>query len=179
MRVTYPRIEWLANWALLGVLVLLCAPWVLPSNKLYHQSLIVLLWLPWLLALGRSEFRRHLLLPELILFLLLAGCTLLVTMLQSGGENIKLPFYVLLSLLGVLVVNQQRQYSIGSLLVLAALIAGPFALWSLIDLYLLSQHGLHGRVMAAGLWDKIIMAAHAVGALAVLGCLLCLHLRRC
>lgn len=138
MSFTYPRIEWLANWALLGVLVLLCAPWVLPSNKLYHQSLIVLLWLPGLLALGRAEFRRHLLQPELILFLLLAGWTLLVTTLQSGGENIKLPFYVLMSLLGVLVATQQRQYCIESLLVLAALIAGPFALWSVIDFYLLS-----------------------------------------
>lgn len=178
MSLAYPRIESLANWALLGLLVLLCAPWVLPSNKLYHQSLIVLLWLPGLLALGRAEFRRYLLQPELILFLLLAGWTLLVTTLQSGGENIKLPFYVLLSLLGVLLTTQQRQHSLESLLVLAALIAGPFALWSVIDFYLLSQHGLHSRVMAVGLWDKIIMAAHAVGALAVLGCLLCLQLHR-
>ena len=78
MKAVYPRLELLANWALVGVLVLLCAPWVLSSNKLYHQLLIFLLWLPGLLALGRIEFRRLLLQPELILFLFLAAWTLLV-----------------------------------------------------------------------------------------------------
>lgn len=181
MRSGYPRLELLANWALLGVLVLLCAPWVLPSNKLYHQILIFLLWLPGLLALGHVEFRRLLLQSELVLFLLLVLWTLLVVAIQNGKDGLgdaKLPFYVLLSLLGVLLAAQQRQHSMEWLLWVSVLIAGPFALWSVIDFYLLSGHAISSRVVAVGLWDKIIMAAHAVGALAVLGCLLSLRLRR-
>lgn len=41
----------LANWAVIGVFMLLCSAWVLPSNKLYHQLIILFLWLPALLAL--------------------------------------------------------------------------------------------------------------------------------
>ena len=174
MRLGYPPLTVLASWALLGVLVLLCAPWVLPSNKIYHQSLIFLLWLPGLLALGHSEFRRLLRQPELILFALLAGWTLLVIAVQGGKDPLsesKLPLYVLLSLLGISVAAQQRSYSIEWQLSVAALVAGPFALWSIVDFYLLNGHG-KGRLFAIGLWDTVIMAAHAVGALAVLGYLL-------
>ena len=175
MRVAYPRLDVLASWALVGVLVLLCAPWVFPSNKLYHQGLILLLWLPGLLALGCVQFRRLLPQPELILFVLLSAWTLLVIAVQDGVEGLrdaKLPFYVLLSLLGVLAAAQQRHYSIEWQLRIAALVAGPFALWSVIDFYLLDDRPASSRVAAIGLWDTIIMAAHAVGALAVVGCLL-------
>lgn len=175
MRIGYPRLDVLASWALLGVLALLCAPWVLPSNKLYHQILIFLLWLPGLLALAHLGFRRLLLQPELILFALLGGWTLLVIALQGGKDplsEIKLPFYVLLSLLGILVAAQHLRCPTERQLQVAALVAGPFALWSIIDFYLFSS--VHGerRLVAIGLWDTIIMAAHAVGALTVLGALL-------
>lgn len=175
MRIGYPHLEVLANWALLGVLALLCAPWVFSSNKLYHQSLIFLLWLPGLLALRHADFRRLLCQPELILFALLGCWTLLVIAVQGGEDpfsEYKLPFYVLLSLLGVLVAAQNRRYSIEWQLRTAALVAGLFALWSIIDFYLLSGQGRGRRLVAVGLWDTIIMAAHAVGALTVLGCLL-------
>ncbi|WP_278361524.1 O-antigen ligase [Stutzerimonas kunmingensis] len=175
MRLGYPRQEVLASWAMLGVLWLLCAPWVLPSNKLYHQVLISLLWLPGLLALGHAGFRRLLGQPELILFCLLGAWTLLVIAVQGGDDPLrksKLPFYVLLSLLGVLVAAQQRRYPIERQLQAAALVAGPFALWSIVDFYILPGQGNRGRLVSIGLWDTAIMAAHAVGALAVLGCLL-------
>lgn len=47
----------LARWAVLGFFVLLCGAWVLPSNKLYHQLIILFLWLPALLALFQRNFR--------------------------------------------------------------------------------------------------------------------------
>ena len=175
MRLVCPRLETLAGWALIGVLVLLCAPWVFPSNKLYHQVLIFLLWLPGVLALGSAHFRRSLLQPELVLFVLLASWTLVVTLVQSGMDELrdaKLPLYVLMSLLGVAIAAQGRRFSIERSLLLASLVAGPFALWSVIDFYLLAGQAGNRRVVAVGLWDTIIMAAHAVGALAVLGCLL-------
>lgn len=175
MRASYPRFELLAKWAVLGALAMLCTPWVMPTNKLYHQLLILLLWLPGLLALRHSDFRRLLLQPELVFFLLLGSWTLIVAVAQGGKlGDFKLPFYVALSLFGLLLADQQRHFSIESQLRLAALIAGPFALWSVIDFYWLSGNGFSQRVIAVGLWDRIIMAAHAVGALLVLGGLLSL-----
>ncbi|WP_051424501.1 O-antigen ligase [Pseudomonas sp. URMO17WK12:I4] len=175
MRTIYPRFDLLATWALLGLFTLLCAPWVMPSNKLYHQFLIILLWLPALLALKHAEFRKQLLRPELVFFTLLGVWTLIVAFIQSGADvlsDLKLPFYVLLSLLGVVLAAQQRKYSIETQLCVAALVAGPFALLSVVKIYYLEDNDLSYRVMAVGLWDKIIMAAHAVGALLVLGVLL-------
>lgn len=178
MRRPIPSFQYLTNWALVGVLILLCAPWVLPSNKLYHQGLIFLLWLPGLLAVGYAGFRCLLSQPEMFLFALLAGWTLLVTLVQSQGQGlgeVKLPFYVLLTMFGILLAAQQRNYPTEWQLRTAALIAGPFALWSVIHADILFGHLGGRRVVAVGLWDTIIMAAHAVGALAVLGCLLSLR----
>lgn len=172
------RFEFFANWALVGMLVFLCAPWVLPSNKLYHQGIILLLWLPGLLALGGANFRRLLPQPELILFVLLGGWTLLVAIVQGQGQGLndfKLPFYVLLTLLGIVLAAQQREYSIEWQLRVAALVAGGFGLVSVIHADVFTVHIGDRRVVAVGLWDTIIMAAHAVGALAVLGCLLSLR----
>lgn len=174
------RFRILTNWALLGVLVFLCAPWFFPSNKLYHQAIILLLWLPAILALGCAELRRLLLQPELILFGLLGGWTLLVAVLQGQGQNLgdtKLPFYVLFTLLGIVLAAQQRSYPIEWQLCVAAFIAGPLALYSVIYPDLSTDHIGHRRAVATGLWNTIIMAAHAVGALAVLGCLLSLRSR--
>ena len=78
----------LARWAVLGVLVLLCAPWFLPSNKLYHQLLAVMLWLPGLLALALPAVRRALRTPEFLLFAVLSmWCSGLLIPDTDLGEN--------------------------------------------------------------------------------------------
>ncbi len=180
MRAIYPRFDLLATWALLGLFTLLCAPWMMPTNKLYHQFLIVLLWLPGLLALKHVEFRKYLLKPEFVLFILMGVWTLIVTFIHSGTDllsSLKLPFYVLLSLLGVVLAAQQRKYSIESQLCAAALVAGLFAVLSVAKFYYLAGNDLGHRVIALGLWDTVIMAAHAVGALLVLGVLLSVRYR--
>lgn len=161
----------LSRWASLGLLILLCGAWVLPSNKLYHQALIALLWLPALLALGRRDFRTRLRQPELLLFVALALWTLIVLLVQGGGEpgsTAKLPVYTLLSLLGVLLAAR-GPWSFEGLLRLAALLGGLGALLSVLYLQWSSPHSQGQRLIAIGLWDTAIMAAHAVGALAVIG----------
>ncbi|MEO4045484.1 O-antigen ligase family protein [Pseudomonas sp. CAU 1711] len=165
----------LSRWALIGVLVLLCSPWIIPSNKLYHQALALLLWLPALLALLNREFLRLLRQPELIIFVVLATWTLLVLTLSGGNDPVsqaKLPFYVLLSLLGVLLASRDPRWSIELQLGLAALLGGVLAWVSVQYFSLTAPHEPGQRVIAIGLWDKAIMAAHAIGALAVLGCCL-------
>ncbi|WLI12164.1 MULTISPECIES: O-antigen ligase [Pseudomonas] len=159
-------------WASIGFLVLLCGAWVLPDNKLYHQMLIFLLWLPALLALFHRDFRAMLKQPECVLFAIFAAWTLLVLMVE-GGNNIfgksKVTLYVALTLLGVLLAAQNRKWRFESMLLYASIIGGFFAAASWVYFYDVSAQPFSGRLIAIGLWDTAIMAAHAVGALLILG----------
>ncbi|UUY09946.1 O-antigen ligase family protein [Pseudomonas sp. J452] len=161
----------LSRWAALGLLVLLCGAWVIPSSKLYHQALIILLWLPALLALFLRDFRKLLRQPEIVLFIALSAWVMVVLAVKGGQDPLgeaKRPMYVLLSLLGVLLASR-GQWSIEALLRPAALLGGLFALFSVLYFQFSSPHPPGQRLIAIGLWDKAIMAAHAVGALAVIG----------
>lgn len=166
------RQDILARWAVVGFLVFLCAPWVMSSNKHYHQLLNVLFWLPALLALCLADFRRALKQPEMLLFFLLSIWTLVVLVVQADEDTAskaKLPFYVLLNLLGVVLAAQDSRWPLERVLQVCILLGGVFAFASTIYFYWAPSSG---RLIAIGLWDKAILAAHAVGALAVLGALL-------
>lgn len=168
------RLGTLANWAVIGVFVLLCGAWVLPSNKLYHQLIIFFLWLPALLALCHRNFRALLVQPEVVLFGMFSLWTLFVIYMQGGDDPVskaKLPFYVALTLFGVVLAAFDARVRFEAQLRIAVLIGGGFAMFSVVDFYLIDQQA-SGRLIAIGLWDKAIMAAHAVGALAVIGAFL-------
>ncbi|MET3456941.1 O-antigen ligase family protein [Pseudomonas kilonensis] len=170
----------LAVWASIGLLVLLCGAWVLPSNKLYHQLLIFLLWLPAMLALLHRDFRRLLKQPECALFALFVAWTLLVVVMESGDNDFaksKVALYVSLTLSGVLLAAQNRKWRFESMLLYASIIGGFFAMGSLVYFYQSSDLPARGRLIAIGLWDTAIMAAHAVGALAIIGTFM-LQIRR-
>lgn len=162
----------LRRWALVGVLVLLCAPWLLPSSKLYHQLLIALLWLPALISLFSARWRPRLPMPEALGFLLLAAWTLFVLLIQGGDEPVsqaKVVLYVMLSLCGVLLADRAPDLKFEALLAGAVCLAGAGAGGSWIWFYVLEEHSLDSRIVAVGIWDTVIMAAHAVGAFAVMG----------
>lgn len=162
----------LEMWASIGFLVLLCAAWVLPDNKLYHQMMIFLLWLPALLALFHRDFRVMLKQPECVLFVFFVAWTLLVLMVE-GGNNVfgksKVTLYVALTLLGVLLAAQNRKWRFESILLYASIAGGFFAAASWVYFYGVTAQPFSGRLIAIGLWDTAIMAAHAVGALLILG----------
>lgn len=161
----------LSRWASFGLLVLLCGPWVLPSNKLYHQALILLLWLPGLLAFFLRDFRKLVWSSEVVLFIALSFWVMVVLIVKSGEDPLseaKRPFYILLSLIGVLVASRGR-WSIEALLRPAVLLGGLGALASVLYFKLFAALPSGTRLLAIGLWDRAILAAHAVGALAVLG----------
>ncbi len=164
--------EKLVTWATLGWLVLMCGAWLLPSNKLYHQAIIALLWLPVLLDLLLVRRSMPVLrCPEALLYGLFAVWTLLVIGIEVNGDwrNLKLPFYVALTLLGMLLVARGGVQRFATLLCVCSLFGGLMAGSSWAYFYLYLGHGWAERVVALGLWDTPIMAAHAVGALAVLG----------
>src|SRR6218665_3700972 len=100
----------LSYWACLGLTALLCLPWLLTS-KHYHQAVIALLWLPVIPALLRADFRAALKQPELLLFGLFMAWTWLVLAVKGSDElssDIKVTFYVTLSLLGIVLASLNR-----------------------------------------------------------------------
>lgn len=162
----------LSRWAVVGVIFFLCAPWLLPSNKVYHQLLAALLWLPALWSLGYAAFRSQLACPDFWMYLALAGWTMLVLFVRGGDEpvsDLKVVFYVTLSLLGFLLAAKAEEALIERLLLWGALLGGVGAGLSWLNFYGLEQNPLSSRLVALGIWDTVIMAAHAVGALAVVG----------
>ncbi|MNJ44657.1 hypothetical protein D3C77_397150 [compost metagenome] len=134
--------------------------------------LIFLLWLPALLALFHRDFRMMLKQPECVLFGIFVAWTLLVLMVEGGNNTVgksKVTLYVSLTLLGVLLAAQNRKWRFESMLLYASIIGGFFAAASWIYFYEVFAQPYSGRLIAIGLWDTAIMAAHAVGALAIIG----------
>lgn len=157
----------LPMWACLGLTALLCFAWFLPS-KHYHQTVIALLWLPVIPALFRAEFRAALKQPELALFGVFMAWTWLVLAMKGSDDligDIKVTFYVTLSLLGIVLASQAR-IRIETWLFGAALFGGLMALASVVYFYGISPPEHEGmRLIALGVWDTAIMAAHAIGVL--------------
>lgn len=162
----------LAMWASLGFIVLLCGPWVLPENKLYHQLIIFLLWVPALVGLIRADLRAALKTPECLFFTAFMGWTWLVMVIEGGDELFsrgKTTLYVALTLLGILLAARNPKWHFESMLFCVSVVGGGFAAVSLAWFLAGSPETSGYRVKAIGLWEQIIMAAHAVGALAIIG----------
>lgn len=97
--------------------------------------------------------------------------TLFILYMQGGGDSVckaKMPFYVVLTLFGIVLAVSDARVRFEAQLRIAVLVGGGFAILSIVDFHLIDQQ-TSGRLIAIGLWDKMIMAAHALGALAVIG----------
>ena len=169
-----PKDLFIGRWAMLGLMVFLVGPWFVPDNKLYHQLIIVFLWLPALLACiwVKSYPANRLGAPEWLLYFLLGTWTLVVAAIHAGSEwasDLKLPFYVALFLAGISLSSRLGRSSFENALFWASLICGLGALCSWIDFYWIDARPFNHRLSTIGLWDTPIPAANAVGALAVVG----------
>jgi O-antigen ligase len=143
-----------------------------PDNKLYHQLIIFLLWLPALLAVFQTSFRQVLKQPEWLIFAAFVVWTWLVMAVEGGDDLLskaKVTLYVTLTLLGILLASANPKWKIELLLFYASVVGGLFAAVSVVWFLGGTPESTGYRVVAIGLWDQIIMAAHAVGALAVVG----------
>lgn len=169
--------NWLAWLTILGLACLLCGPWLLPSNSYYHRLIILLLWVP--------AFVHFLLLRKLYppvpgtfvwLYLALSVWYWLVVALTLDGRDelreLKLPFYIAFSLLGVMLCAWHLKARFADFLLLCGLLGGLGAGWSWIDFYWIDGHRYSERVVSMGLWRVVIPAAQACGALVILTAML-------
>lgn len=150
-----------------GVLCLLIGI-SLPTSKLYHQALTVLLWLPALILMWtcRSEIRPVL---KTTLGLALLAFTLwsLISLLWSTTEDpfreAKHVLYVLLSLWALLLLGLFPAVYLERALVTAAYFMASLGCLFWINMYILDDVRWHKRLV--GLWqlDHSILAAHVFG----------------
>lgn len=154
---------------LFGLLWFMLGMQLLPSSKLYHQGLILFLWLPGVLALiSFPDIRKNWNKP--LFFLLLAVAAWGALSIGWGGDarRSKVFLYVFLSanaFVALAVINARffwRCVALGAF-------GGGFIAWvAIAKFYIVDGHPLEERVVATGHLNHTIMAAHVMGALAVL-----------
>jgi O-antigen ligase len=124
-----------------------------------------------MLALFLREFRLTLKHPELVLFIAFGLWTLLVVMIEGADNTLgksKVVLYVASTLMGVLLAAQNSKWRLESILLWASCIGGLGAGASWLFFYAGPPQPDGARLIAIGLWDTAIMAAHAVGGLVIL-----------
>ncbi|WP_137887125.1 O-antigen ligase [Pseudomonas sp. 2FE] len=175
--------DWLSRLVVFGLACFLCAPWVLPSNTYYHRLIIFFLWAPALLHF--CLFRRNYPLihkPFAWLYLLISAWCMFVVALTAEGwgdlRELKLPFYISLSLLGCMVSAMYLKERFSDFLLLCCALGGLGAGLSWLNFYFVQGNEFHYRVVSMGLWRVVIPAAQACGALVILTALLGLEARR-
>ncbi|WP_256217924.1 O-antigen ligase family protein [Pseudomonas sp. EGD-AK9] len=175
--------NWLAWLTILGLACFLCGPWLLPSNSYYHRLIILLLWVPAFVhfLVLRKQYPP---VPGTFVWLYLALSVwywLVVALTlegQDGLRELKLPFYIAFSLLGVVLCALHLKARFADFLLLCGLLGGLGAGWSWIDFYWIDGHHYGERVVSMGLWRVVIPAAQACGALVILTAMLGLAGRR-
>lgn len=166
--------RWLAvglSWWLLGMLLM-------ASSKQYHQLLMLLFWLPGLLALvTRAEVRRGWRQPMAGVLLVFAAWSALSLLWLPGPAEVgelKIFFYVFLAANALIALASLNPALLLRSLALSGLIAGLLAWLSILWFYGWQERGWHLRVVGTGLANHPILAAQLFGAMGIV----LLYLRR-
>lgn len=165
----------LERWLGLGMLWLLLGLFIMPTNKVYHQGLIYLLWLPGVISLFKTP-TWYQAFDRLLLSLLGLSVAWAALSLSWGGHprQLKEVFYVLISLNGLLMLALRNPRLFWQLLAYAAFIGGLMGWVALIYHYLIQGNNWSIRTTATGQLDHTILASHVMGVL----CLILVYLRR-
>lgn len=156
-------------WLSLGLAWMVLGMLFLPSSKLYHQGLILFLWLPGLAAL-HPRIWRSLSWDRWLATIMLGFFAWSVLSIQWGGDvgHLKEMLYVALSLQSFVLMGYLQGERFPQQLACLALLAGLFVGWSIFEFYVLQGNALQTRLLGSGLLDQPILAGHVIGALGVL-----------
>ncbi|MDP3845675.1 MAG: O-antigen ligase family protein [Pseudomonas sp.] len=163
-----------------GFFILFCAPWILSSNTPYQKLIIAFVWIPALVHVCCFSSRyKSLSRSGASLYFLAATWFLFVVVMHFRGvgdlRELKIPFYIGLTLLGFFAIAEADIDKVKRLLLFSAIVGGFGAWASWIFFYLVEGKALLSRHPAIGLWNVVIPAAQAIGALMLLA--VCLGLR--
>jgi O-antigen ligase len=169
------------NVLYVGFLIFFCAPWVLSSNTPYQKLIIAFIWLPALVHVCCYSARYKLLSRNGVYLYLFASSwfSFVVLMHAQNADDfreLKIPFYVGLTLLGSFAMAQADIGRFKKLLLVSAILGGFGAWASWLFFYLIEGQDWLSRPATIGLWRVIIPAAQATGALMLLA--VCLGLRQ-
>ncbi|MBX9753992.1 MAG: O-antigen ligase family protein [Pseudomonadaceae bacterium] len=170
----------LINILYAGFLIFFCAPWVLTSNTPYQKLIIAFVWLPALVHVCCYSVRYKLLSRGGVCLYIFASLWFSFVVLMHAQDvddfrELKMPFYIGLTLLGSFAVAQADIEKFKKLLLVSAVLGGFGAWASWVFFYLIEGQDWLSRHATIGLWRVIIPAAQAVGALMLLA--VCLGLR--
>ncbi|WP_236233816.1 O-antigen ligase family protein [Pseudomonas tohonis] len=156
-----------AKFMLPGVLCLLVGIF-LPTSKVYHQLLIVLLWLPGLYLLWdeRGELRNLAKCPLFYAVLAFLGWSQLTSLWASEGQGFregKYLLFILLSLWGMFLLGSLPRRILFNVLWYSSILASIFSGFYWFKLYWVEGMPWGGRLAGIGQLSHSILAAHVFG----------------
>lgn len=170
--------RWAQFWLMGGLLWFLLGIAWMPSNKLYQQGLVALLWLPTLAFLWSG--REHLLVfwrtrriecMAFMALLLWAACSLWWAVVEEPVRELKRLLYVSFFMLSF-VLLRESDTRLSLLLQVSGLGLGLAALVSILNFYVWQGHAWTARLQGIGELDHPILGGYVMGAAVVW--LLCL-----
>lgn len=159
----------MSAWLALGLAWLLLGMLLLPSSKLYHQGLILFLWLPGLAALWPG-IRKGLGWDRWLLGAALAFAGWSVLSLLWGGDAglIKEMLYVGFTVQALALLGCLYRERLWQLMACIVLIGSLWVGWFILSFYALHGMPLQARLVGGGVLDHPILAAQVVGGLGIL-----------
>lgn len=161
----------LTRWLELGLLWWLAGILLLPTSKLYQQGVIILFWLPGLLALlSNPQVRNAWRQPAALLLALFAiwsaSSAAWSTVPLETGE-LKIFLHVALAANAVMALACLDRQRFWRDLALVALLVGLLAWASLLNFYGLQSHRWDDRAIATGLANHPILAGQVFGIMGI------------
>lgn len=164
-----PSAPYLGGWLAFGAAWLLLGMLFLPTNKLYHQGLIIFLWLPGFAVYSPGLWRQlswdRWVLGAVMAF---AGWSLLSMLWGGDAGLIKEILYVALTIQALVLLGSICRERFWPLLACIALIGGLWVSWFILSFYVVQGMPLDARLVGGGVLDHPILAAHVVGGLGML-----------
>lgn len=164
--------RFLEKWLAVGLCWWLVSMLLVPTSKLYQQGVILLLWLPGVLALF---FNRHVIRAWwqpmsalLVLFGLWSAVSITWAGVSVEPRELKIFFYVLLAANSLLVMACLAPDLFWRTLAFSALLVGLLAWVSLIMFYGIQERPFSGRAVGTALVNHPILGAQLFCAMGIL-----------